>query len=172
MPNPYIFLSMMCLATATAAAIAPNIAVAQDREAPAKPPANPKDADLKSDQAKSDQASAALDTAALNLEAQIEDDLNPGDTVLYRMQTKGCVTQITARKSADDDSMKGAGPITRSWTVDWAKAEFPFLLYNIIGIAAPGIKFNIVTDGSDAQMANLEKLNAAMVVKFGECGGG
>ncbi len=102
------------------------------------------------------------DTIALasdGLNAQIEDDVNPGgDSRLVSMKTIGCKTELIGS--------------TRQWTIDWRKTEMVAPGDTFVFVDAPPVKLAIVGDASKPdQAAKLNALYAAMSVIEERCKG-
>jgi azurin len=95
--------------------------------------------------------------AADGLNAQIEDDINPGDdSRLVSMKTTGCKTELIGS--------------TRQWTIDWSKTEMVAPGDTFVFVDAPPVKLAIVGDASKPdQAAKLSALYAAMSVIGARC---
>ena len=95
--------------------------------------------------------------AADGLDAQIEDDVNPGgDSLLVSMKTTGCKTELIGS--------------TRQWTIDWRKTEMVAPGDTFVFVDAPPVKLAIVGDASKPdQAAKLSALYAAMSAIGARC---
>jgi hypothetical protein len=95
--------------------------------------------------------------AADGLNAQIEDDVNPGgDIRLVSMKTTGCKTELIGD--------------TRKWTIDWTKTEMVAPGDTFVFIDVPPVKLAIVGDTSiPDQAAKLGALFRAMLAAEAKC---
>jgi hypothetical protein len=95
--------------------------------------------------------------AATGLNAQIEDDVNPGgDIRLVSMKTTGCKTELIGD--------------TRRWTINWTKTEMVAPGDTFVFIDVPPVKLAIVGDASiPDQAAKLRALFGAMLAAEAKC---
>jgi hypothetical protein len=95
--------------------------------------------------------------AADGLNAQIEDDVNPGSDIrLVSMKTTGCKTELVGD--------------TRRWTINWTKTEMVAPGDTFVFIDVPPVKLAIVGDASiPDQAAKLGALFRAMLAAEAKC---
>lgn len=99
----------------------------------------------------------SIANAAHGLNAQIEDDVNPGgDMRLVLMKTTGCKTKLIGS--------------TRKWTINWRKTQMVAPGDTFVFVDVPPVKLAIVGDASiPDQAAKLDALYRAMLAAAAKC---
>ncbi len=102
-------------------------------------------------------AADPIAAAADGLNAQIEDDVNPGDdSRLVSMKTAGCETLLIGT--------------TRQWTIDWRKTQMVAPGDTFVFIDVPPVKLAIVGDVSiPDQAAKMGAMLNAMLDTAAQC---